>query len=377
MAGLDIHYRGSPRGQPRFELYDGSELDTYPRSMLVLSAEKASPIGLTSLRNAMREADTWEARTLYFERMPKDFRGVVDFGFRVDVRLDLSDDGRGILIAIGTDELPDRPDDATIRRVLAPLLARNRCSDVSFGPDPAVNGERVVGRFAVPTRNRTVGDALRVGDQAWALITALDGGRLTLESTVGLLRTGFAHSLVDQPEGPWFDAKRAPYRTSEETHKFELAKDVAAFANTADGGMIVIGARTRRTDDADIVTAITDVALNLIKPSSYRQIIADRVHPQVEGLDIGLVERADGRGVAYIHVPAQRSELQPFVVKGAIVDGKVSAKFVSLPERVGEDTRHASIAEIHSLLQAGRVALRGAQDTEKHTIARARRRSGA
>lgn len=61
-------------------------------------------------------------------------------------------------------------------------------------------------------------------------------------------------------------------------------------------------------------------------------------------------------------MPAQRRELQPFVVKGAVVGGRVHANFVSLPERVGENTHHASIAEIHSLLQAGRVALRGEED---------------
>ncbi len=287
----------------------------------------------------MRSANTREARTLYFERSPNDFRGMVDFGFRVDVRLDLSDDDTGILVVLGTNEIDDPPDHSTIRQVLAPLLACHRCSDVSFDPDPAVNGESVVGRFAVPLRNQTIGDALRIGDQAWALISALDGGRLTLESTVGLLRTGFAQSLVDQAEGPWFDAKREPYRLDDTVHKFELAKDVAAFANTANGGIIVLGARTRRVNDQDVVRAITEIPLHLVKRGSYRQIIADRVHPQVEGLEIGLVEAADERGVAYIYVPAQRRELQPFVVKGATASRKVHANFVSLPERVGEDTR--------------------------------------
>jgi hypothetical protein len=111
--------------------------------------------------------------------------------------------------------------------------------------------------------------------------------------TVGLLRTGFAQSLVDQAEGQWFDAKREPYRLDDTLQKFELAKDVAAFANTVNGGIIVVGARTRRLHDEDVVQAITEIPLHLVNRGSYRHIIADRVHPQVEGLEIGLVESAD------------------------------------------------------------------------------------
>jgi Putative DNA-binding domain len=362
MAPASIRYRGVVKARPRFELYDGSELTTDLGFMLVLPKKQAGPIGLTPLRNAMRSAATPQTNSLYFALEPGDVSIGFDSGYRNDVRLDLSDDKQGILVVLGINWLEVEPPDAqwhaNLLKVVAPLLKRHRCSELSFDPDPAVNGESIVARFAVPIRNRTVGDALGIGDQAWALIQALDGGRLTLQSTVGLLQSGFATCLEDQEEGPWLEAKRAPYRLDEDAQKYELAKDVAAFANSDEGGVIVIGARTRTVNGSDVVHKITDVPLELVKRDSYRKIISDRVHPQVENLDVRTVGRVNGHGIAYIHVPQQRRELQPFLVKGALVDGKISTRFVSLPKRVGEDTAHAPIAEIHSLLQAGRVALR-------------------
>jgi hypothetical protein len=362
MAPASIHYRGVVKGTPRFELYDGSELTTDLGFMLVLPREQASPIGLTPLRNAMRSAATLQTNSLHFELEPGDFSIGFDFGYRHDVRLDLSDDKQGILVVLGIRWLEVGPPDAQWRanvlKVAAPLLKRHRCSQLSFDPDPAVNSESIVARFAVPIRNRTVGDALKIGDRAWALIRALDGGRLTLQSTVGLLQSGFATCLEDQEEGLWLEAKRAPYRLDEEAQKYELAKDVAAFANSDEGGVIVIGARTRTVNGSDLVQKITDVPLEFVKRDSYRKIISDRVHPQVENVDVRTVARVAGNGIAYIYVPQQRQELQPFLVKGALVNGRISTRFVSLPQRVGEDTTHAPIAEIHSLLQAGRVALR-------------------
>lgn len=363
VASAGISYQGIVKGMPRFKLYDGSELTTDFGFNLAMPKLQASPIGLTALRNAMRSAATHQTDRLYFTHEPGDFSiGILDFGTRHDVRLDLSDDKQRILVALGVDWLEPGPSDAgwraDVQKVLEPLLKRHGCSEMSFDPDPAVNGETIVARFAVPIRGRTVGDALWVGDQAWALIRALDGGHLTLETTVGLLRSGFAVCLEEQEEGPWLEAKQAPYRLEEDTQKYELAKDVAAFANSDSGGVIVIGARTRIVNGTDVVKKIADVPLGLVKRANYRRIISGRVHPQVENLDVRIVERADGRGIAYIHVPRQRRELQPFLVAGAFVDGKISTKFVSLPQRVGEDTTHASVAEIHSLLQAGRVALR-------------------
>ena len=61
--------------------------------------------------------------------------------------------------------------------------------------------------------------------------------------------------------------------------------------------------------------------------------------------------------MAYIYVPPQRAELKPFVVKGVVVSGSIRAAHVSIPVRDGEDTRYADPTEVHSLLQAGRVAL--------------------
>lgn len=366
MGGIGIHYRGTDHHVAAFELDDGTWLSQSKGQTLALPQEQALPIGLTSLRNALRASSLHPAEaTLFLGTEPADDIKDYDWpDFREDVRLDLSDDGQQLLVALGVDEDPydqaDAPWRTRIPKVLAPLLKRHRCPSVSLDVDRWRADERITARFAVPMRGKTVGDAVCIGDEAWALLRAVSGGSLSLQTAVELVRTGFASALIDQEEGPWLEGKRAPYQLDQETQKFELAKEVAAFANSTTGGVLVLGARTDSTRSGDIVRSITELPLSLVSPERYRKILTDRVHPGVEGLEVRTVEHNAGRGVAFIHVPPQRPELQPFVVRGAIIAGKVHNTFVSIPERDVEDTRYSSIAEVHALLQAGRVALRSA-----------------
>lgn len=60
-----------------------------------------------------------------------------------------------------------------------------------------------------------------------------------------------------------------------------------------------------------------------------------------------------------VSVPPQADELQPFLVRGAIVAGKFKGSYISIVTRRGEDTVATDPAAIHSLLVAGKAALRG------------------
>jgi hypothetical protein len=327
--------------------------------------EQALPVGLTSLRNALRDSGLNPAEATLFLGIGEE-NSSTEYDWphsRTDVRLDLSDDRQQLLMALWELDAdpydpPEAPWRSHVTRVLEPLLKRYRCGELSLDVDRWRGDERVAARFAVPLRGKTVGDAVRIGEEAWSLLQAVSGGALTLQTTVGLVRTGFASALIDQEEGAWLDGKRAPYRLDDDMQKFELAKDVASFANSPGGGLIVIGARTDTTSAGDRVRSITDIPLNLVRPEQYRKVITDRVHPGVEGLEIRTVEHGSGRGVAFIYIPPQRPDLQPFVVGGSVLDGKVRRAFVSIPTRDGEDTRYADVSEVHALLQAGRINLR-------------------
>lgn len=215
-------------------------------------------------------------------------------------------------------------------------------------------------RIRVPGRGRTVQDAFDLGSEVDALVEAARDGRVVRETVPALLRGGHAHALLGQPEAPWLEAKRAPYPLASEPEKLELAKDVAAMANSPGGGLIVLGLATRAGPDGDVVSKLHPVRLADVKVRTYRRIINRFVYPLPEGLAIEKIAAGDGAGYVVIDVPTQLEELKPFLVTHALVGGRVSGSHVSVVQRHGQDNVPASPAAIHGLLLAGRVALSAA-----------------
>ena len=63
----------------------------------------------------------------------------------------------------------------------------------------------------------------------------------------------------------------------------------------------------------------------------------------------------------YLHtrVDAKQSpELKPFLVHGAILEGKVNTAFFSIVTRISDETTATSPQAVHALLVAGRAASR-------------------
>jgi hypothetical protein len=288
--------------------------------------------------------DAWDAKypehllAVFLERADHEGRIVVGFMVERDVGEE------------------DSVHEEELRGLLAPLVSRYRGSDFSAGRDREYEQPFYL-RFEIPTHGETIGEALAIAGEALALVDAAEGTGLTLPGAVDLIRGGRGATLIGQHEGPWFDGKSAPYVLTSDDKRWELAKDVAAFANSEAGGVIFIGAKTKREHDGDVVSSVTDFELSLVSPPQYRVLIAARVFPVVEGLDVRTVPTQGTRGTAYIHVPPQRAELKPFVVKGVLVGGSFRASHVCIPGD-GEDTRFSDLSEGHALLQAGRVALR-------------------
>ncbi|MGH3005641.1 MAG: AlbA family DNA-binding domain-containing protein [Gaiellaceae bacterium] len=343
-----------------FRLDDGNEVYvTNKYSILSGPEEWLAPVGLASLAKAMREADSENTRAFYISSDPPDRFDARYPGHLLDIRLELSRDPKRLGVAVTIEREVD--EEADVRQefsnLLASLVDRHRGSYFELERNENAP-EWFTVRFDIPTRGKRVSDALAIGQEAEALLNAAQGGRLSLQSAVDLVRTGHGPALVGQQEGPWFDGKGAPYVLANDAQKWELAKDVASFANSESGGLIFIGAHTKRRQDGDIIQSVTDFELSLVEPARYRSVLTARVHPRVEGLEVRTVSTEGTRGVAYIYIPPQREEVKPFVVKGVVVSSGVRDTHVSIPVRDGEDTRYADPAEVHSLLQAGRIALR-------------------
>lgn len=212
-------------------------------------------------------------------------------------------------------------------------------------------------------RGQTIKELHSLGDELGSLlITTAQDDPLSRETIKRLLDVGLSEALVGQPEGEWLDAKRAPYRLSEESQEFELAKDVAALAN-ADGGLIIIGMKTRNRGEGDAIAVVNGCLLGDVSRRRYVGVLERKIFPQVADVEIVKAQGASPNpDVAYIEVPTQDPGAKPFLVKGAIVAGRYNAAFVSVPIRRGEGTAYIDIATIHARLRAGAQALGGNDD---------------
>lgn len=325
----------------------------------VVAIEDVIPVPVADLRAAIGEAsavrfgaDIW----LFWDG--SEALGEPDY--RDDIALVL-DDGELLALAIG--DIPryiDEDYEKALFDVLEPLAERHAAEVVGFY-DPADHmwPNNIAIGFRLREASRPVGDLLRLAELGRALMIALRTGPLTAAMARELVASGHGKALEGLAESAWLDVKQAPYGLAEggrvgNAAAWELAKDVAAFAN-AEGGIIVIPGRERRSHHVAVIDEITDLPLEVVNPQQYRDTLSTRVYPLVADLEVGIHESAPGRGRLWIYVPRQAEELKPFLVNGAVFDDRVHTTHVSIPRRVGADTRYAPIAEVHALLVAGRA----------------------
>lgn len=263
----------------------------------------------------------------------------------------------------------EEPDPESLRTLITPLLLHTGSSldgiDVSpqgpyeFRTATVVTSVDfwVVGVYlAVPIRGRDVAFALDIGTNVLAVLEAAEGGELTAKTAVSLVKAKRAAVLVGQAERGWLECKSQPYPDTE-AGRFELAKDVSAFANSAGGGLIIIGLRTRSVAGRDIIATVRPIAADGRLPDRYRKLIEHRVFPRPVGIRIETVSYGSGSGLLIISIPSQPAALQPFLVKGSLRDSKTVGSQIAIFARRGDATTVTGAEEVHSLLVAGRAAL--------------------
>lgn len=175
-----------------------------------------------------------------------------------------------------------------------------------------------------------------------------------------LLAGGHVTALLGQPEASWIDAKEIPHRLDGDASGVELGKDVAAFANTGEDAIVVWGIRTAKVPaGGDVLDVVRPFELANVDLEALRSALAARLVPLLTDVDIAVAEvrPGTGYGVGWIFIPAQPAHVRPVLVRGAVEGNRYLGTHVSVPVRVGEDTRHWDASTLHSLIQAGRVAL--------------------
>ncbi|WP_433295953.1 AlbA family DNA-binding domain-containing protein [Pseudonocardia sp. CA-142604] len=214
-------------------------------------------------------------------------------------------------------------------------------------------------RIEFPARGKVVRDAFNFGNRVSGLISALGGANLSPFTAWGLLQGGHGDALVGQMESSWLDVKSAAYNLDSLSDKVELAQDVARFANAEQGGLLIIGMRTKRVSREEIISGLTRTTIDTRTPRRYRDIIDKRVFPPIDDLRVELFTTGSDIKLIGMYVPPQQEENKPFLVHGAIVNGRYEGGFISIVRRRGEDSIPISGPAIHSTLAAGRALLRG------------------
>lgn len=263
----------------------------------------------------------------------------------------------------------DPPDERELQRLLTPLLARTGAifhgvhveaqGPVDFRTTRLVTAADfwVVSVYvAVPTHGRDAGSAIDVGYEALAILEAANGGRLTAAAARSLVESGHADLLLGQPEEDWLECKSEPYAATDEG-SFELAKDVSAFANSASGGLIVIGLQTRPIGGRDIVTRLRPFPGDARISDRYRKLLDRRVFPRPVEIEIRAIQCKGDRILLSIWIAQQPPALQPFLVRGLVTGSRVSGSHIAVFARRGDATVVTGAEEIHALLVAGRAAL--------------------
>jgi hypothetical protein len=276
--------------------------------------------------------------------------------------------GRVLLeIAVSTDAGED-----DLRQLLAPQLGRSGATFVAAEHEESWPGWQGICEISVDfsPRGATIQDAITVGLDVIEFVERLRDGDLTAESALDLLTAGRGDLLVDLVESNWLEAKRQRYDFSTDHGKIELAQDVARFANGNNAGLLVVGLQTRNRTGEEVITK-TCPTHDAFNTARYHQIIDARLFPAVQGLAVRDVPaRLDGGRTGHmlaIYVPSQPEEMKPFLVHGAVVNGKVEGAFISIVQRRLEYSVPVTAQGIHATLAAGRALLRRGELPITHT----------
>jgi Putative DNA-binding domain len=325
---------------------------------LVANREVLEPAGLTSLRAAMRRYEyDWGGGPVEVHLTPEP-EDQIDDDSQID-EFSLILEGDRLLARVYLPLQDDEPDEEVMRAMASPVLGRKRMSIVGVHTTQEKWGWGVWLTMEIPIARRSVGEACRATDLIAGAIAGAYPEEFDVDSAASVIRARQPELLVGMFESGWFDAKSAPYRLSVRADRYELGKDIAAFAN-AGGGLILVGAKTKSRPTGDEVSAINGCVLADVAAGNLRAAVRKQIYPLVKGIRIERIPiRSKDQGVVLIEVPAQPESQKPFLVVGTSSGGRVSELGFTLSVREGDGVEAPRIEVIHQLIRAGRAVISG------------------
>lgn len=178
---------------------------------------------------------------------------------------------------------------------------------------------------------------------------------LSPQSAIETLRSLAWESFLGAGESNWLEAKAKMWGLDNDAQQWELALDVSSFANSSNGGLIIVGFKTERDRfERDVIVDTKGIRRLSGTVPRVEGIINHRVVPHPRDLTVEVLER-DDHGILVIHVPAQPSDQLPFIVRGSQIEGdKLVGSGFSWVERRGTSKRTMLISEVQQRLRGTR-----------------------
>lgn len=343
--------------------------DSYRRQngdgVFVIMREDLPNCSATEMKNALRAAsllyDEASDEELLVSTVPDEAYDAkygpteqVSFSFSVD------DQDLELRVPHFDDRYEDRIPDEAFVNLLTPFAARHGLTLKHVTVDEYIAGPPWLWHitFHVNTRGRTLQPVFAAGEACSALLEAFAGGELRRDTVSDLVRGGNVAALLDQPESAWLEAKSQHYALDTDSGQIALAHAVARFCNAEQGGLVIVGLKTKKSPSGEHISAVSPMPIDHRTVRRYRQVIQNRLFPLPDFLKIETVKIDERSEIVVIDVPTQPEEHKPFLVHGAIVEGKVHGAFISIVRRHDDTTVPTTAAAIHATLAAGRALLR-------------------
>ncbi len=324
---------------------------------LVANREVLEPAGMTSLQAALRRYEYSWGSLHGGIHVTDEREDEIDDESQTDETSLVFRDGR--LMAQTVTPVEIQPDEQVIRGLAAPMLEREGLNIVEIYISEEKWGWVIWLTLEVPTRRRSVADVLRRADLVAGVIEGAYPAEFDMASAASVVRARHPELLIGVFESQWLDAKSSPYRLDQKGQQYELAKDVASFAN-ANGGLILIGAKTKRRPAGDEINSVNGCVLSDAAPAALRSVVGKRIYPRIDGLRIEQIPLSSkDQGVLLIEIPSQAEAHKPFLAVGTKSGSRVSELGFTYAVREGEGTEAPRIEVIHQLIRAGRAVLSG------------------
>jgi hypothetical protein len=153
-----------------------------------------------------------------------------------------------------------------------------------------------------------------------------------LEQARHALRRHDPSALLGERESVWLDVESGvhPLNTA------RGAEELAAFANTPDGGLLPVGFSARIEHGEEILDQVEPVPRRLVNLDQHRSVLATRVIPALREVTVDWIDCGDDAGVLVIDIPAQPRSSQLFAVPAPTGKAQISTDALGVPIRRGD-----------------------------------------